>query len=77
MLIAARAGFWSGVKNLYYDIMERQRIVETEFLNNKEYERLKKETEKLDKYALRAIKKADLAWEALTEHREKIGLPKI
>ena len=39
--------------------MEKQRIVETEFLNNKEYERLKKEVEKLDKYALRAIKKAD------------------
>ena len=46
LLLLARAGFWSGVKNLYYDVMEKQRIVETEFLNNKEYERLKNDVER-------------------------------
>ena len=77
MLVTSRAGLWSGIKNLYYDIREKQRIVETEFLNNKEYERLKGEVEKLEKYAGRAIKKAEKARVKLLEHRDKMGLPKI
>ena len=40
--LVVRGGFWSGVKNLWNDIAEKQRIVETEFLENKAYKKLKK-----------------------------------
>ena len=39
--LLVRAGFWSGVVNLYHDIREKQRIVETEFLENKAFKKLK------------------------------------
>ena len=41
LLLVVRAGFWSGVVNLYNDIREKQRIVETEFLENKAMKKLK------------------------------------
>ena len=39
--LLVRAGFWSGIVNLYNDIREKQRIVETEFLENKAFKKLK------------------------------------
>ena len=38
--LAVNAGLWSGIKNLYYEISERQRILDIEFLEEKESKKL-------------------------------------
>ena len=40
LLLVVRAGMWSGIKDLYFDIREKQRVLDEEFLENKEFEKL-------------------------------------